>query len=355
MLTLYVMSMESFAGKTVLCLGLAKKLAAEGHSVGYIRPFTVALRELESARTCTSVIKSSLGLPEPMDVLNPVVIDGEALDWILNEKIGDLTRKVTDAFKIVSSGKDVMLVEGVSGLAEGAMVGLDAQSTVGLLDARCLLVMRGSTETMEDGILAAKKWLGDRCLGVVMNAVPQGMIEFVNESLIPFLARRGVKVYAVLPEDKMLMAATVGELVERLGGRVISGQDRMDELVENVMVGAMSVENALNYFRRRPNKVVITGGDRPDIQLAALETSTKCLVLTGNLYPSPLILGRAEELGVPVLLVEQDTLTAAGLVEQAFSEVQFHQEKKIKRFDRMLESHMNFQELWKDLGVTPKP
>jgi BioD-like phosphotransacetylase family protein len=40
------------------------------------------------------------------------------------------------------------------------------------------------------------------------------------------------------------------------------------------MVGAMSAENALSYFRRKAHKVVITGGDRPDIQLAALETST---------------------------------------------------------------------------------
>ena len=38
-----------------------------------------------------------------------------------------------------------------------------------------------------------------------------------------------------------------------------------------MLVGAMSVESALSYFRRKPNKAVITGGDRADIQLAALE------------------------------------------------------------------------------------
>ena len=58
----------------------------------------------------------------------------------------------------------------------------------------------------------------------------------------------------------------------------------------------------MTYFRRKPNKAVITGGDRADIQLAALETSTRCLILTGNLYPSPAVLNRAEELCVPVLL-----------------------------------------------------
>ncbi len=354
MVTLYVMSMESFAGKTVLCLGLARKMASEGFSVGYFRPVTAALKQVESARTCAAVMKRSLGLMEPMDVLTPVVIDGETLDWILAEKVGDLSQKVTEAYRTASTGKDVMVVEGVGGLAAGSMVGLDPKTVVNMVDGRVLLVMRGSSELMGDNVLLAKKWFGDRFLGVVLNAVPQSMIEFVSESLVPFLNHRGIRVYAVIPEDRMLMAATVEDLVARLGGRVISGQEHLDELVENVMVGAMSVENALNYFRRKPNKVVITGGDRPDIQLAALETSTKCLILTGNLHPSPLILGRAAELGVPVVLVQQDTLTAAGLVEQAFTEVQFHEEKKVKRFERMLDAHLSYEELRRDLGLSPK-
>lgn len=354
MVSLYVTSMESFAGKTVLGLGLARKLAGDGFKVGYIRPVTAALKQVETARTCAAVMKRSLGLAEPMEVLTPVVIDGETLDWILADKIGDLRQKVMDAYQIASTGKDVMVVEGVSGMAAGTMVGLDPKTVVDMFDARCLLVTKGSSELMGDNILAAKKWFNTRFLGVVMNAVPQPMIEFVTESLAPFLARRGVKVYAIIPEDRMMMAVSVSDLVSKLGGRVISGQEHMDELVENVMVGAMSVENALNYFRRKPNKVVITGGDRPDIQLAALETSTKCLVLTGNLNPSPLILGRAEELGVPVVLVQQDTLTAAGLVEQAFTEVQFHEEKKLKRFERMLDAHLDYDGLREDLGLSSR-
>jgi len=45
------------------------------------------------------------------------------------------------------------------------------------------------------------------------------------------------------------------------------------------MVGAMGQEQALNFLEVKANKAVITGGDRADVQLAALETSTKCLIL----------------------------------------------------------------------------
>ncbi len=354
MATLYVMSMESFSGKTVFCLGLARKLAGDGYSVGYIRPLTEAAKNIESANTCAAIMKRSLGLMEPMDVLNPVLIDGETLDWVLSDRAVDYGRKMLDAFKIASSGKDVMVVEGVSGLSEGYMVGLDARTTADMLGANCVLLVRPKDEMIADSILSAKAWLRERMMGVVFNAVPRGMVEFVAESLTPYLNRRDIKVYAIIPEDRMLMAATVQDLVDKIGGRVISGHDRLDTLVENVMVGAMSAENALSYFRRKPHKVVITGGDRPDIQLAALETSTGCLVLTGNINPSPIILGRAEELGVPVVLAAQDTLTTAGLVEQAFTEVQFHEEKKIKRYERLLEAHLDYEDLRRDLGLNAR-
>ncbi|MGI5836508.1 MAG: phosphotransacetylase family protein [Chloroflexota bacterium] len=352
MVTLYVMSMESFAGKTVLCLGLARRLANDGLSVGYIQPLTTSIRQISSAQSSSSIVKRSLGLMESIECLTPVIIDSEILDWIFSGKTENLSTKVSEAFSTASSGKDVMVVEGTSRIAEGSMVDLDAKSTAEMFDAKCLLVIRAANELTADRILFTKRWLGDRMLGVVLNVVPLSMADFFTNSFIPFLERKGVKVYAAIPQDKLLLAATVGDIVERLGGRVVTSQDRMEELVEHVMVGAMSVENALNYFRRKPNKVVITGGDRPDIQLAALETSTRCLVLTGNVQPSPMILGRAEELGVPIILVQQDTLAAAALVEQAFSEVQFHQEKKMKRFERMLEASFKYEELKRDLGIT---
>ena len=52
---------------------------------------------------------------------------------------------------------------------------------------------------------------------------------------------------------------------------------------------------------------VVTGADRTDIQLAALEASTQCLILTGAGEPLPQLVNRADELEVPLLKVEQDT------------------------------------------------
>jgi BioD-like phosphotransacetylase family protein len=52
--------------------------------------------------------------------------------------------------------------------------------------------------------------------------------------------------------------------------------------------------------------------------MAALETSTTCLILTGNLQPSPLIVKQAEAFGVTVLLVPGNTMETIEAIEQIF-------------------------------------
>ena len=91
------------------------------------------------------------------------------------------------------------------------------------------------------------------------------------------------------------------------------------------------MDSAIGYFRRKSNKAVITGGDRGDIHLAALETSTRCLILTGNLRPSVRVLGKAAEEGVPVILVKEDTLTTTERVEAAIGHVRLSSPKQVAR------------------------
>ena len=58
-------------------------------------------------------------------------------------------------------------------------------------------------------------------------------------------------------------------------------------MAETYLIGAMSPDHALRYFQRAANKVVVVGGDRAEIILAALETPTAAIVLTGSYVPEP--------------------------------------------------------------------
>ena len=106
-------------------------------------------------------------------------------------------------------------------------------------------------------------------------------------------------------------------------------------------------------MRRIPGtKGVVTGGDRSDIQLAALETATHCLILTGHLRPQPEVLRRAEEIGVPVLLVRHNTMQAIEAIEQIFGKTRLGQAKKLQHFETLMEQHFDFARVYEVLTLS---
>ena len=96
---------------------------------------------------------------------------------------------------------------------------------------------------------------------------------------------------------------------------------------------------------------VVTGADRTDIQLAALEASTQCLILTGAGEPLPQLIYRAEELEVPLLKVEHDTLSTVEVIEHAFGHVRLHEAVKASYAFRLVEEHCDLERLFLTLRL----
>jgi len=152
--------------------------------------------------------------------------------------------------------------------------------------------------------------------------------------------------------QQMLQAISVGELAEVLNAEFLALPDKKDVLVEHLLVGAMSVEQALPYIRRVSGaKAMITGGDRADMHLVALETATRCLILTGHLHPMPEVLRRAEEVGVPVLLVRGNTMDTVETIESVYGKTRLGQEAKLQQFELLLEEHFDFGRLYQALDL----
>jgi BioD-like phosphotransacetylase family protein len=258
----------------------------------------------------------------------------------------DYKARLQEAYARVAQDKDVVLVEGGDHPLEGSLLGVSSLTLVELLDLQVIAVVRYDTCRCIDTAAGLRMLYGDRLLGVVINAVPRPQMGFVRQTARPLLEARETPVFAVLPEERLLSSISVRELAEELGGEVICCQEALGELVEYLMVGAMTAESAISYFRRRPNKAVITGGDRSDVLMAALETSTQCLILTGNHHPQGAVLERARELRVPIVIVEPDTLTTVRSAERAFGRTSVCQPRKTAHFGTVLEERFDFARLY---------
>jgi BioD-like phosphotransacetylase family protein len=352
---LYVGSLGGHAGKNLLCLGLGRRMLADGVRLAFMKPYGAQPLRVEEHYTDAQgwMINQELGLGESPEQVCPVVRTQDLAALALRHQAGDLMSAVKNAVAGLAAGHDLLLLAGGTTLAAGASCGLGGHGLVRELDARVLLVDRFHNELFLDNLLAARDQLGTRLLGVVINAVDPEMNDALEERVAPFLAEEGVPVLGWLPKDELLEAVEVGALTEMLGAKVLSGSKFADRLVMRFFIGAMQVGHAHRFFSGVRDFGCIVGGDRPDLQLAAIEGGAACLILTGNLYPSEIILSRAEEHEVPVLVARDDTYAVAQHLERIVPSVPLKHPRKIARGVEMVEKGVDFAALYAGLGLKP--
>lgn len=95
----------------------------------------------------------------------------------------------------------------------------------------------------------------------------------------------------------------------------------------------------------------MTGSSRVDLQMAALETSTVCLILTGTPQVTPEVKQRATEFEVPVLAVSKDTLTTVEIIRDCLGQVRLQEGLKVKCIVELLEQHFDFDRFYELMGV----
>lgn len=367
--TLLIGSCEAFGGKSAVVLGLLRQLLSAGADVHYGKPLATSVEgEAQPGAPMRAdglldddvqFIGSTLGL-QPGRLLPSLqqLSAASARSRLLEPHPGDAEAQALAAVRAQLADLDrgaTVLLEAAGTLAEGLLYGLSLVQLARGLEVPVLLVHPWSDARSIEPLLEAKARLGDLLVGVVLNGVQPDAVATVRAEIGAALGRLGIPVCGVLPRSPLLRSVTVEELVTRLEARVLCCHDRLDLLVETLSIGAMNVNAAMEFFRRRRNMAVVTGADRTDIQLAALEASTQCLILTGVGEPLPQLINRAEELEVPLLRVDHDTLTTVEVIERAFGHVRLHEGVKATYAIRLVEENCDFAPVLARLGQQATP
>ena len=356
MKSLYITSVEPYSGKTAVCLALGQILQTDGYKVGYLKPVSTQpwrTPEGKLADEDAVFVHKALSLEgDPIDAATIIVTPTTLRNRLKGLDEEDLLKKIQQRAEQASKDKDVLLLEGGASLREGYAMGLSNLNIAQELGAPAVVIVpyRGEMRVVDD-VLTARFRLGEQLLGVILNRVPDGDRDFLDDYALPFLEAKGITVLGTLPSVPRLSALSVGELADLLEAEVLTEHMDPDALAESLTVGAMTAEAALSRFRRYQNKAVITGGDRTDIQLAALETSTVVLILTGNLHPSPLIIKQADQLNVPVLLVKDNTMETVNLIEEAHGKTRLGQPEKLETFLKLLKENTELKEIYAALSL----
>ncbi|MCR3921636.1 MAG: phosphotransacetylase family protein [Firmicutes bacterium] len=312
MKSLYIGGMAG-SGKTAVALGLALKLREEGITVGYFKPLDPTKGSQHKIDDDVLLLKEVLSLPHDESILSPVRTGPYKLSCCPNQEQSSHMENIKRAYQEVSANVDTVIIDGSLSPYTAASLGLDAISLAKMLNSAMIYVIRLEDDYSLDKTVFYNEHFrlaGVPVLGNIFNNVGRTLLDKTKGIYTPILEKLGHPVLGVIPQKAEIAAPTVREYYEALGGELLSGEDSsMARLVEEVVVGSMTIESALSYLRRAPNKAVITGGDRSDMAITALETSTSVLILTGGLYPDVSVISKAIEKKVPVILVHYDTFT----------------------------------------------
>ena len=342
MSVLYVTSDVPGAGKTAFCGALAQILASRGESVAILKPLAFGKRSRQDHDQdfFSRLVGHTISDAWPQVLSSPKNVNKELLENIqrtVGEMAAQVKRVIVEGPSITEGNEDL---SGVS------------RSLAQALNAHTVAVLRYTPQMSVDTLPPFGELFGPSMLGVVLNQVTRYKKREVQVKLIPSLeTRRGisprtaVRVLGAIPEDRRMLAVTVGQLVEHIDGRFVSGEDGGDKLVENIMIGGLVLEWGINYFGRFENKAVMVRGDRPDIQMAALDTPTSCLILTGGIDPTQYVNYESKEEEVPLVVVDLDTHQSATRLETLYERASVHHPAKLEVFQDLLASNVNLDPL----------
>jgi BioD-like phosphotransacetylase family protein len=347
--TILIAATEESSGKTAIALALGSLATDRGQSVGYMKPKGTRLQTNtgKTLDTDPMLAREVLDIDAEMGNLEPVVYSPTFIEGAIRRRDdpAEIHGAVVESFERLAEGRDTMVIEGGGQLTTGGIVDLTDPDVAELLDARVILVVDYDDPGDVDGVLGDARVIGDRLAGVVFNRVTDAARDTLEGDVVPFLERRGVPVLGVVPRTPDLAGVTVGDLADELGAEPLTDA-ATDGVVERFLVGAMGADEALHSFRRAKDAAVVTGGDRPDIHTAALEApGVTCLVLTGGFRPSPAVLGKAEERGVPMLLVGSETLPTVERLEGIVRGGRTRDQRTVERMSELLYEHANVGDL----------
>lgn len=356
---LFVAATRQNDGKTTTCLGLFAALSARFEQVGYIKPIGQRFIDVQGLMIDEDsyLLNSIFQVNVPIEAMSPVAIDGSFTRRFLDDPEAThpiLVDKIVRAFDRTTYQKDAVIIEGSGHAGVGAICDLSNAHVAKLLGAKAVLVARGGIGMPVDEI-ALNKSLFDRhgveVVGAILNKVHHDKVHIVSHYTRKALARLGVPLLGIVPEQPQLAAPNLSQIVEEVNGRWLNGRAHGGSArVRQVIVGAMAARGIVEHFSS--GTLIITPGDRDDILLAVIAAGAITgrgpvagIVLTRNLLPHPKLMEMLGRTPIPIVISAQESYAVASRINRMTVKTQPQDADKIPLIKTLVSDHVDLDQI----------
>ncbi len=355
---IFVAATQQNDGKTTVALGLFAALRRRIGRIGFIKPVGQRFEEVDGKRIDedTVLIDQTFGVHTPLEAMSPIAVEPDFTRKYIEQSNNEfLTRRIQNSFDRAAWEKDFVIIEGTGHAGVGSVFDLSNARVAHLLASKVILVTKGGIGKPIDEV-ALNKALFDKegveLIGVILNKVLPDKFESVRDFARRGFERLGIDLLGCLPAESILANATLGQICKTIKGQFVNGRERSRRRVKKIIIGAMNSSHVMEHFR--PGTLVITPGDREDVILAALSTSSLSemdgmsiagLVFSGDLTPSPPVLELIKHSDLPVISSALDSYSVASGIHSMTVKTLPGDVDKIDKIQTMIETHVEIDRL----------
>lgn len=366
-------------GLTSACLGLIQALDTIGLKAGFLKPFMQNELNGPGLDRSTALVSRTLNQRPPSPIsqarLERLLRDDQTDE--LMENVVELYEQVNQQESHGGTPLDLIVVEGVVPTQHTTYATQTNTQLAHALNARIILVGTGDLnepQALADQLdMHARSFGGvssSRTLGGILmrmknlpygqeddlSAAPGTVKPQLEESVLaelrqysPALATDRFHLIGVVPYSNTLSAPRTLDVARALNAKLLNEGDASSRRVLSTSLCARSAANALHIFK--PGSLVVASGDRDDVVLASAlatmnGTQLAGVLLTNGFIPNDNMIEMcrpALKTGLPVLVVETDSLTTAQNLSQLSTEIPMDDFERAEQVARYVAAHIDLE------------
>jgi BioD-like phosphotransacetylase family protein len=359
----FIAATQQNDGKTTTALGLFAALRKRLGRIGFIKPVGQRFIEVEGKQIDEDsvLIDQTFGVFTPLEAMSPIAVEPDFTRRYIEEQNNELlVRRIQNSFDRSAWEKDFVIIEGTGHAGVGSVFDLSNARVACLLESKVILVTKGGIGRPIDE-LALNKALFDQegveIVGVILNKLLPEKYEYVRDFARRGLERLGLELLGAIPQEPLLTNPTLGQIRQTIKGQFINAREKSRRRVKKVIIGAMSSSQVMEHFQ--PGTLVITPGDREDVILAALSTSTLSeaedraiagLVLSGDLLPHQRVLELVANSEVPVIRSALDSYAVASGIHSMTVKTLPGDVEKIDKIQALIDRYVDVDRMLEKLA-----